>query len=101
MPDHIAELADALCFLAEFDEGHTFAEMRGLELETPRVVSKDLIEFRDGLLILFLLVGDFTEIELRVGGARGIAVVLNECLGVLAGEIRSAPGHTTSGAALH
>ncbi len=81
-----------MCFLAEFDEGHTFSEMRGLDLETPGIASHNLIEFGDGLFILFLFVGYFTEIELRIRSEFGVAVILEVVLEFLAGEIVFAAG---------
>jgi len=74
-----------LCFLAELDEGHAFAKMCGLDLETFGVNGKDLIEFGDGLIVLFLFVGDFAEIELGIGSELGVAVKLQIVLKFLAG----------------
>ena len=66
--------------------------MRRLDLETFGVDGEDLVEFCDGLIVLFLLVGDFAEIELSVGSEFGVAVELEVVLKFLAGEIVLAAG---------
>ena len=78
--------------MAEFDEGHAFFEAGGGELEALGIIVEDFFVFLDGLVEIFLGVGDFAEIELGVGGEVGVAVVLEVVLEFGAGEIVFAAG---------
>jgi len=78
--------------LAEFDEGHAFAEAGGSKLKALGIIVEDFVEFIHGLIVILLGVGDFAQIELRVGGEVGIAVILEVVLEFLAGKIVFAAG---------
>src|SRR5712692_1273622 len=91
--DDFAELADAAGFLAEFDEGHAFLEASRGELEALGIIVENLFVFGDGDFVIFLRVGDFSEIELGVGSEVGVAVILEVVLEFGASEIVFAAGN--------
>src|SRR5882757_5163390 len=90
--DDFAEFADAGGFLAKFDEGHAFAEAGGAELETFGIVGEDFFVGGDGFVVLLLLVGDFAEIKLSVGGEIGVAVIAEVILKFRVGKLVFAAG---------
>src|SRR5882724_548500 len=90
--DDFAEFADAGGFLAEFDEGQAFAEVGGAELETFGIVGEDFFVGGDGFVVLLLLVGDFAEIKLSVGGEIGVAVIPEVILKFRVGKLVFAAG---------
>ena len=59
--------------------------MGGSELEALGIIGEDAVVFGDGLIVIFLGVGDFAELELRVGGEVGVAVMFEVVLEFLAG----------------
>lgn len=81
--NNFAKFLDAGIFLAKFEESHAFLEAGRGEFETLGIVVKNLVVFVNGLLIVFLGVGDFSEPELSVGSEIGVAVVLQ-----IVGEFR-------------
>jgi hypothetical protein len=91
-PDDVAKFADAGSLLPELNKRHAFFQMRRSELEALGIVGEDAVVFGDGLLVIFLGVSNFAEIELRVGGEVGVAVELEVVLEFLAGEIVIAAG---------
>ena len=93
--DDFAEFANAGGFLIEFEEGHAFFQVRGSELEAFGIVADDLVVFGDGLIVLALSVGNFTEIELSVGSEVGVAVKVKIILKFGAGEFIFSAGDIT------
>src|SRR5258708_1166157 len=83
---------DAGSFLAEFEEGHAFAEACGAELEALGIIGEDFVIGGDGINVLLLLVKDFAEVELSVGGEVSVGVKLQVVLKFGAGEIVFAGG---------
>src|SRR5579864_9081462 len=63
-------------FLAEFELGHAFFQVGWSELKTLGVVGENTIVFLNGLIVVVLRIGDFSEIELRVRSEVGVAVIL-------------------------
>ena len=53
---------------AQCEEGQTLSQVCRSNLEAIRVVLQHFVIFTDGLPIVLLHEGDFTEIELRIGG---------------------------------
>src|SRR5713101_6215 len=90
--DNFAEFTDAGSFLAEFEEGHAFAQACGAKLETLGIVGEDFVVGGDGIDVLLLLVKDFAEVELGVGGEISVGVKLQVVLKFGAGEIVFAGG---------
>ena len=90
--DDFTKFPDAGIFLAEFNQCHSFFQAGGSELETLGIVAEDLVVLGDGLLVLFLGVGDLAEIELGIGGEIGVAVILEVVSEFGAGEIVFAAG---------
>src|SRR5712692_3267869 len=66
--------------------------MGGGELEALRIIGEDAVVFGDGLIVIFLRVGDFAEIELRIGGEVGVSIMFEVVLEFLTGEIVFAAG---------
>src|ERR1700676_1100980 len=87
-----AKFFDPGIFLTQLNESHALFQARWSELETFRVSGKDLVVFLNSLLIIFLGIGDFAEVELRVGGEVGVAVEAQIILEFGAGEIVFAAG---------
>ena len=87
-----AEFADACVLLAQFKLRHALFQVGGRELEALGIVGENAVVFGDGLLVVLLRVGDFTEVELRVRSEVGVAVILEIVLEFLAGEVVFAAG---------
>ena len=87
-----AEFADAGGLLPQLELGHGFFEAGGGEFEALGVVGENFVVFGDSLFVIFLRVGDFSEVELRVGSEVGVAVVVEIVLEFLASEIVFAAG---------
>src|SRR5713101_5428135 len=90
--DNFAEFTDAGSFLAEFEEGHAFAEAGGAELKALGIIGEDFVISGDGINVLLLLVKDFAEVELSVGAEVGVSVKFQVVLKFRAGEIVFAGG---------
>src|SRR6516225_3643019 len=86
-PNDFAKVADARALLPQLKERQSAVEQGGGQLEALGVVVEDLVVFRNGLLIVFLLVGNFTDIELGVGCEIGVAVMLQVVLKLRARQI--------------
>ena len=67
--------------------------MGGLNFKALGIVVDDLIVLLNGILIISLLVGDFADVELCVGGEVCVAVVPEIILKFGAGELIFAAGN--------
>src|SRR4029077_9776165 len=67
--------------------------MRRGEFETLRIIRQHVVVFGDRLIIIFLRVGNFAEIELRVGSQVGLAVILQVILEFLPRQLVLSAGN--------
>ena len=91
--DDLAKFADAGVLLTELQESHAFLQAGRRELETLGVVGEDTVVFGHGQIVVALGVGNFSEVELRVGSEIGVSVVFQVVLEFLTGQIVFAAGN--------
>ena len=61
-----AKLADTQCFLSRSHQGQAFQQVRWSEFETFRVIIDDFGESVDGLLVLFLGIGNLPQVKFGI-----------------------------------